>query len=171
MSETATPREPRDKTVQQRKIARQEWPSIVKRYRGGESFSSIARSYQCTAPAIRYIVHRGQDAEDYTNVLPSTVPSAGSHPPAIPVRRFSTAVRHTGQRTGTPELAGYRLDDTLRDATSVEIANFLVALDAAVTNPEPNDIYALRLAADRLMRMVARVRIAVEAAPQDRRDV
>jgi hypothetical protein len=80
-------------------------------------------------------------------------------------------VRHTGQRTGTPELAGYRLDDTLRDATSVEIANFLVALDAAVTNPEPNDIYALRLAADRLMRMVARVRIAVEAAPQDRRDV
>src|SRR5215831_19200822 len=41
------------------KIAHAEWPAIVGRYAGGESMASIARSYGCTAPAIRYIVNRG----------------------------------------------------------------------------------------------------------------
>ena len=44
-----------------RKIARQEWAAIKLRHATGESLASIARTYQCTAPAIRYIVR--QDAK------------------------------------------------------------------------------------------------------------
>ena len=40
------------------KIRHEEWPNIVARYKAGETLTEIARSYHCTAPAIRYIVNR-----------------------------------------------------------------------------------------------------------------
>ena len=40
------------------KIPRDEWPKIAARFQNGETLTEIARSYDCTAPAIRYIVGR-----------------------------------------------------------------------------------------------------------------
>ena len=40
------------------KIPREEWPKIAARFQNGETLTEIARSYHCTAPAIRYIVGR-----------------------------------------------------------------------------------------------------------------
>ena len=40
------------------KIPRDEWPKIALRFQKGETLTEIARSYGCTAPAIRYIVGR-----------------------------------------------------------------------------------------------------------------
>lgn len=40
------------------KIPQQDWPSIIKRYEAGETLASIARTYDCSPPAISYILSR-----------------------------------------------------------------------------------------------------------------
>ncbi len=47
------------------KIPQQDWPSIIKRYEAGETLASIARTYDCSPPAISYILGRGR-ARDAT---------------------------------------------------------------------------------------------------------
>src|SRR5437763_10828 len=42
------------------KIPQQDWPAIIKRYDAGETLSSIARTYDCSPPAISYIVSRSR---------------------------------------------------------------------------------------------------------------
>src|ERR1700757_728590 len=40
-----------------------DWPSIIKRYEAGETLASIARTYDCSPPAISYIVSRNRARE------------------------------------------------------------------------------------------------------------
>ena len=42
------------------KIPQQDWPSIIKRYEAGETLTSIARTYNCSPPAISYILNRSR---------------------------------------------------------------------------------------------------------------
>ena len=49
------------------------------------------------------------------------------------------------------------LDPSLRDRVARRIEPFVDALDAAVATPEPETIKDLQLAADELMRAIARV--------------
>src|SRR5437764_6779199 len=42
------------------KIPQQDWPSIIKRYEAGETLASIARTYDCSPPAISYILNRSR---------------------------------------------------------------------------------------------------------------
>lgn len=42
------------------KIPQQDWPSIIARYEGGETLASIARTYDCSPPAISYILSRSR---------------------------------------------------------------------------------------------------------------
>jgi hypothetical protein len=42
------------------KIPQQDWPSIIKRYEVGETLASIARTYDCSPPAISYILSRSR---------------------------------------------------------------------------------------------------------------
>jgi hypothetical protein len=42
------------------KIPQQDWPSIIKRYEAGETLASIARTYDCSPPAISYILSRSR---------------------------------------------------------------------------------------------------------------
>src|SRR5262250_1150107 len=80
------------------KIPQQDWPSIIKRYEAGETLASIARTYDCSPPAISYIVSRsrarGSNAE-------SPVPGAlaPSEPQLVKGRSSETAlvdVLHSG---------------------------------------------------------------------------
>lgn len=45
------------------KIPQQDWPSIIQRYEAGETLASIARTYDCSPPAISYIVSRSRARE------------------------------------------------------------------------------------------------------------
>ena len=45
------------------KIPQQDWPSIIKRYEAGETLASIARTYDCSPPAISYILSRSRARE------------------------------------------------------------------------------------------------------------
>jgi hypothetical protein len=42
------------------KIPQQDWPSIIQRYEAGETLANIARTYDCSPPAISYIVGRSR---------------------------------------------------------------------------------------------------------------
>jgi len=42
------------------KIPQQDWPSIIKRYETGETLANIARTYDCSPPAISYIISRSR---------------------------------------------------------------------------------------------------------------
>ena len=49
-----------EKSSKRGKIPQQDWPSIISRYEAGETLSSIARTYDCSPPAISYIVSRSR---------------------------------------------------------------------------------------------------------------
>ncbi len=42
------------------KIPQQDWPSIMARYEAGETLANIARTYDCSPPAISYVVSRSR---------------------------------------------------------------------------------------------------------------
>lgn len=49
-----------DRSSKRGKIPQEEWPAIMARYEAGETLASIARSYDCSPPAISYIVSRSR---------------------------------------------------------------------------------------------------------------
>jgi hypothetical protein len=49
-----------DKSGKRGKIPQSDWPLIMARYEAGETLSSIARTYDCSPPAISYIVSRSK---------------------------------------------------------------------------------------------------------------
>jgi hypothetical protein len=49
-----------DRPNKRGKIPQQDWPAIMARYEAGETLASIARSYDCSPPAISYIVSRSR---------------------------------------------------------------------------------------------------------------
>jgi hypothetical protein len=49
-----------EKSSKRGKIPQQDWPAIIKRYESGETLASIARTYDCSPPAISYIVSRSR---------------------------------------------------------------------------------------------------------------
>ncbi len=142
---------------QPRKIARQEWAAIKSRHATGESLASIARAYQCTAPAIRYIVRQNVKLD----------PSAS--PPKDEERLPPPARRPAGDNAGQwpvaavpgPQAAGFNPE--LRETIAAQIAHFLVAFDAVLASPKAANCDQLRDAVDRLMRAAARIRIEMES--------
>ena len=57
------------------------------------------------------------------------------------------------------------LDFRLREAITVEISTFLVALDDAIGEGKAESLQRLREATDRLLRAAARIRIELERPP------
>src|SRR5437667_5557876 len=58
------------------KIPQQDWPSIMARYEAGETLASIARTYDCSEPAISYVVSRSRSRDVGADAVikPSTEP-------------------------------------------------------------------------------------------------
>jgi hypothetical protein len=158
----------------QRKIARTEWPAIAARYAAGESLARIARDYQCTAPAIRYVVQ--QAAKLGLKPENKSPDRDASRPRGRTPGRENGPPDQVGTESGPPEppsrisgsapvsvagsLSGF--DPGLRDMATVEVSAFLVALDAAMAAPLHEDFDRLREATDRLMRAAAHIRIELE---------
>ena len=64
-----------EKTGKRGKIPQSDWPLIMARYEQGETLSSIARTYDCSPPAISYIVSRNKE-KMATSVGPISAPEA-----------------------------------------------------------------------------------------------
>ena len=132
------------------KIPRAEWAAIAARHATGETLASIARDYNCTAPAIRYIVRQEAALAGGRQVVSVEMPASDApssrelDPLASPVSGF---------------------DARLRNAMTVEISAFLVALDDVGVQGTSETYNRLREATDRLLRAAARIRIGLEEAP------
>ena len=51
-----------EKSSKRGKIPQSDWPLIMARYEAGETLASIARTYDCSPPAISYVVSRAAPA-------------------------------------------------------------------------------------------------------------
>src|SRR6187551_3699054 len=70
-----------EKSNKRGKIPQSDWPLIMGRYEAGETLASIARTYDCSPPAISYVVSRSRARQPGPE--PSAKPSAGSEPQLI----------------------------------------------------------------------------------------
>src|SRR2546426_10099858 len=61
-----------EKSSKRGKIPQSDWPLIMARYDAGETLASIARTYDCSPPAISYVVSRSRTRQ----------PDAETPPPA-----------------------------------------------------------------------------------------
>ena len=169
-----------EKSRQQRKIERAEWPAIAARHSGGESLASIARAYGCTAPAIRYIVERQRTAQhrDRKSAMRSKagslaeepslhdpLPGARSGDPRSGEGSFPLEKNRATTRPASAIQSGLSL--SFRESIMVEVSAFLVAFDAVVRQLTDENLELLRTATDRLLRAAARVRIELERGRED----
>jgi hypothetical protein len=83
------------------KIPQQDWPSIIKRYEAGETLASIARTYDCSPPAISYILSRSRardesvEATEQSGIESPEPQLVKGHPNDMPPRE---------SRNGAPEI-------------------------------------------------------------------
>jgi transposase-like protein len=68
------------------KIPQGEWSAIAERYSQGESISSIARHYGCTAPAIHYILKRNKERTAVSKQRPALAQTPTNPEIARPAR-------------------------------------------------------------------------------------
>jgi hypothetical protein len=154
------------------KISREEWPKIAARFHGGETLTEIARSYDCTAPAIRYIVGR-------TPVRGAKGKSVvAEKPEKVSMFVPSGEARRTGQADGlhSPDTGRGRVGASAASETrdiwgrvNTDIATFLAAMDSLVSDDCDANYEALLAATDRLLWAGARTRLEVERILGSRR--
>src|SRR5205085_8249987 len=76
------------------KIPQQDWLSIIKRYEAGETLASIARTYDCSPPAISYILSRSRardtivEGPEQSGIESPESRLVKGHPNGIPTREF-----------------------------------------------------------------------------------
>ena len=82
-----------EKSSKRGKIPQSDWPLIMARYEAGETLSSIARTYDCSPPAISYVVSRSRarpvaaaSLPAMTNTEPQLVKSSPANAAALYAR-------------------------------------------------------------------------------------
>jgi transposase-like protein len=69
-----------EKSSKRGKIPQSDWPSIMARYEAGETLSSIARTYDCSPPAISYVVSRSRARQGQSQTGHPPPPSEAPRP-------------------------------------------------------------------------------------------
>ena len=85
-----------DRSSKRGKIPQQDWPAIMARYEAGETLASIARTYDCSPPAISYIVSRSRGRGLAPSAVAATRP-ASSEPPLIESHVIEVPVHVSGR--------------------------------------------------------------------------
>lgn len=141
------------------KIPRDEWPKIALRFQKGETLTEIARSYGCTAPAIRYIVARTSEggakrkmdrAEKGTLLAVEnrrTTRIGGKEDP-----------RYVGRGGFLPNSPAGEVWGRVNS----DITMFLAAMDSLSSDDSVSNYEALLAATDRLLWATARTRLELE---------
>jgi hypothetical protein len=93
------------------KIPQLDWPSIIKRYEAGETLASIARTYDCSPPAISYILSRSRardatvDGTEQSAIEASEPRLLKGHPDDTPVSEFINGMPEIGEAAAPPPTA------------------------------------------------------------------
>jgi transposase-like protein len=146
------------------KIPHSEWPRIVERFADGESLTEIARSYGCTAPAIRYIVKRQRRGASSSGESPSR--KRGGLTDRIPVtnppERYGVVTLQAPRAQPNPDRRNAGASDRLWGRVNSDIASFLAAMDDLMEEESEEKELALLDAADRLLRASALTKVEIE---------
>src|ERR1700693_1454439 len=86
------------KSSKRGKIPQSDWPLIMARYDAGETLASIARTYDCSPPAISYVVSRSRARQPEAET-PPPAPSATT-PQLIKAATSEPAVGSNGHAPG-----------------------------------------------------------------------
>ncbi len=118
-----------DRSSKRGKIPQQDWPSIIKRYEAGETLASIARTYDCSPPAISYIVSRSRARE--ATAEGAVLGESGSREPRL--------VKGQANDIPTPEasLGGREVGDTSVENVGAERSHPAERLRTEQQQPEP----------------------------------
>src|SRR5271169_5047730 len=108
------------------KIPQQDWPSINKRYEAGETLASIARTYDCSPPAISYILSRSRtrdatmEGKEQSGIESPEPRLVKGHPNDMPAREFINGAPEIGKGAALPPTvqASYTMDGTIPDPVS-----------------------------------------------------
>ena len=93
------------------KIPQQDWPSIIKRYEAGETLASIARTYDCSPPAISYILSRNRardatvDGTEQSGIESPEPQLVKGQPNDTSVREFLNGMPQIGEAAAVPTTA------------------------------------------------------------------
>jgi hypothetical protein len=98
-----------EKSSKRGKIPQQDWPSIIERYEAGETLASIARTYDCSPPAISYILGRSR-ARDAS--VEGTEQSGIESPEPRLVKGHPNDMRTKEFINGAPEIGEAAADGT-----------------------------------------------------------
>src|SRR5436190_9292053 len=109
-----------EKSSKRGKIPQQDWPSIIKRYEAGETLASIARTYDCSPPAISYILSRNRTRDATVqgterNGVESPEPRLiKGHPNDMPARESINGALESGEAAALSPTVGasYPTDDS-----------------------------------------------------------
>jgi hypothetical protein len=148
------------------KIRHEEWPKIAARYRAGETMTEIARSYRCTAPAIRYIVKRLSTGAGKAR----RGDKEASGPAAVPIAQAWGSVARPSPIVRMGSFDQLQRSD-LWARINTDIATYLTAMDAVAADDNEANYEALLLATDSLLRATARTRLELERVIASRRKV
>ena len=108
------------------KIPQQDWPSIIKRYEAGETLASIARTYDCSPPAISYILSRSRtrdatvDGKEQSGGESPEPRLVKGHPNEMTAKEFINGATEIGDAAALPPTAhaSYAMDGTIPDPVS-----------------------------------------------------
>jgi hypothetical protein len=134
------------------KIARDEWPKIAARFHNGETLTEIGRSYNCTAPAIRYIVAR-------TSTSGAKAKKMGRD------KLEKIAVIASAEYRRSTRIGGFAPNSPMRDLwgrVNTDLATFLAGIDSLASDDSDANYEALLEATDRLLWASARTRLELE---------
>jgi len=95
-----------EKSSKRGKIPQSDWPLIMSRYEAGETLSSIARTYDCSPPAISYVVSRSRARGPVASPAPvSAEPQLIKSPPVNGAVANGSAVSVSAAGAGATTLA------------------------------------------------------------------
>jgi hypothetical protein len=146
------------------KIHRDEWPKIFERFKNGETLAAIARSYECTAPAIRYIIARTR------SLRRGDVDLAASRPSGRDSQRSEPVGRRDRKRSPLPQTSSNFASNEIWRRVNTDIATFLAAMDDVVQTDSESAYEDLLGATDRLLWASARTRLELEKVLASRKD-
>lgn len=139
------------------KIPHAEWPKIARRVASGESLAAMAREYQCTPPAIRYIVQR-MSLKGTDGPRPAERHGEVHHVEVTPQQTESAQAFSSQRQTRAQTPASSEIWSRVNS----DIANFLTAADAFFTADTLQNRTVMLDATDRLLRASARARVVLE---------
>jgi hypothetical protein len=98
-----------EKSSKRGKIPQADWPLIMARYEAGETLSSIARTYDCSPPAISYIVSRSRGK-------PANEPPASAVSEPKLVKAHTNDAATNGAASGEPAVAAASTTEPRRES-------------------------------------------------------